>query len=332
MKGTGDVVTGWQNKLRSAIATVLPAGMAAEQHRRTAAPGSAGRQACPAPQDCPPPDYLRDAWDRGPIGVHREIGWSRTLPFLEAAGRRLEYRVIDGLREAAPPIILLHEGLGSAALWRDFPDQLAAATGSAVLAYSRYGYGQSEPLAELRRPDYMHHEAGASLPDICAQLQLCQPVLVGHSDGASIALLHAASSPDAVRGLVLLAPHVFVEEQTLVAATAAREDYETGGLRTRLARWHADVEATFRGWNDIWLAPEFRAWNIEGCLAAVACPILLIQGMADPYGSAAQLAAISRAVASPDVEELLLPDCGHAPHREHPDTVLAAIAGFLATL
>jgi pimeloyl-ACP methyl ester carboxylesterase len=254
------------------------------------------------------------------------------VPFLSAAGQRLEYRLIAATRPQAPPFVLLHEGLGSLAMWRDFPDRLAALSGAAVLAYSRPGYGRSAPLPGPRRADYMHREALETLPRVLAQLAIAEPVLVGHSDGASIALIYAGAAPAAVRALVLMAPHVFVEERTIAGARAARAAWQAGDLKARLARYHDDAEAAFRGWNEIWLAPEFRSWNIAGFLPAIACPLLLIQGEDDAYGTLAQLGAIRRGVASRRIAELVLPGCGHAPHRERPQAVLAAIARFVAGL
>jgi pimeloyl-ACP methyl ester carboxylesterase len=254
------------------------------------------------------------------------------VPFLTAAGQRLEYWLIAAARADAPPLVLLHEGLGSVAMWRDFPERVAALTGSAVLAYSRRGHGRSELLSAPHRPDYMHCEARDVLPAVLAQLAIDRPVLIGHSDGASIALIHAGLAPDKVRGLALLAPHVFVEERTIAGATAAREAWRAGDLPARLARYHDDAAGLFAGWNEIWLAPQFRDWNIEAFLPGIACPLLLIQGADDAYGTLAQLAAIRRGVASRRIEELVLSGCGHAPHRERPHAVLAAIARFVAGL
>jgi pimeloyl-ACP methyl ester carboxylesterase len=254
------------------------------------------------------------------------------VPFLTATGQRLEYRLIAATRDHAPPLVLLHEGLGSVAMWRDFPDRLAALTGATVLAYSRRGHGRSEPLSAPRRVDYMHCEARDILPAVLAQLAIDRPVLIGHSDGASIALIHAGAAPERVRGLVLLAPHVFVEERTIAGATAAREAWRTGDLPARLARYHDDPQGLFAGWNEIWLAPQFRDWNIEAFLPGIACPLLLIQGEDDAYGTLAQFTAIRRGVKSRRIEELVLPGCGHTPHRERPQAVLAAIARFVAGL
>ena len=252
------------------------------------------------------------------------------MPFLTAGGHRLEYARIDGARDR-PTLILLHEGLGSIALWRDFPMKLAQATGCAVVVYSRYGYGRSDALAGPRGVDYMHREALDTLPELRARLGLDDAVLVGHSDGASIALIHAGSGRWPVRALVLEAPHVFVEDVSLTSIAAARTAYETTDLSRRLARYHADVDSAFRGWNDIWLHADFRAWNIEDVLPGVRRPVLAIQGADDEYGTLAQLDAIERGVAGA-FERLVLPECRHSPHRDQEQTVLAAMARFIARL
>jgi pimeloyl-ACP methyl ester carboxylesterase len=250
------------------------------------------------------------------------------MPFLAAAGHRLEYRWIPPARPASPTLVLLHEALGSVELWRDFPDRLAARAGCGTLVYSRYGLGRSEPLAELRGLDYLDGEALVALPEVLRRVSITDPVLVGHSDGATIALIHAADGRWPVRGLVLMAPHVFVEEVTLDGIRRARSAYQAGRLRERLARYHADVDASFAGWAEVWLRPEFRKWNIEARLARIGCPVLVVQGEADPYGTAAQVEAIRRGVAGP-AEVLLLPGCGHAPHLEQGERVLEAVAQFI---
>jgi len=246
---------------------------------------------------------------------------------LVAAGRRLEYRWIAPTRPGASPLVFLHEGLGSAALWRDFPERLAARTGAGALVYSRYGFGASDPLREPRAPDYLEREALDALPEVLTQRGIEDPVLVGHSDGATIALIHAARGHP-VRGVVLEAPHVFVEDVTIASIAAAREAYATTDLRPRLARYHDDVEGAFRGWNDIWLDPRFRDWSIEPYLAAITCPTLVIQGADDEYGTPAQLDAIAAQLGGA-VETLLLPDCKHSPHRDQPEATLAAMARFV---
>ena len=250
--------------------------------------------------------------------------------FVDVAGHRLECVRIRGA-DVAPTLVFLHEGLGSVALWKDFPARVSDATGCPVLVYSRAGYGRSSPAALPRTPDYMHVEALTVLPALLDRLGIADPILVGHSDGASIALLHAGSGRRPVRALVALAPHVFVEDMSIASIAEARRQFETTDLRERLARRHADPDAAFRGWNDIWLAPAFRGWNIESCLPGVRCPLLLIQGRDDEYGSAAQLDAIERQVGG-KVVRLELADCRHSPHRDQPEATLAAIADFVATV
>jgi pimeloyl-ACP methyl ester carboxylesterase len=249
--------------------------------------------------------------------------------FVDVAGHRLECVRIRGAK-SAPTLVFLHEGLGSVALWKDFPARVADATGCPVLVYSRAGYGRSSPANLPRATDYMHVEALTVLPALLDRLKIADPILVGHSDGASIALLHAGSGKRPVRALVALAPHVFVEDMSIASIAEARRQYETTDLRERLARRHADPDAAFRGWNDIWLAPAFRSWNIEACLPGVRCPLLMIQGRDDEYGSATQLDAIERQVGG-RVARIELADCRHSPHRDQPEATLAAIADFVAT-
>jgi pimeloyl-ACP methyl ester carboxylesterase len=225
------------------------------------------------------------------------------------------------------PIVLLHEGLGCVDLWRDFPARLAHATGRTVYAYSRRGYGRSAPLAAPRRPDYLHDESRRGLASVLDALGLGRAVLFGHSDGASIALIHAAEAPARVAGVVALAPHVFVEELTLCGLRATRDAWQAGGLRPRLARWHADVDGAFHGWNDVWLSPEFRDWSIEALLPSIAAPVLAIQGADDEYGTLEQPWRIR--AGHPATELLVLDGCGHAPHRERTEAVLAATVRFL---
>jgi pimeloyl-ACP methyl ester carboxylesterase len=251
------------------------------------------------------------------------------VAFLTIRGRRLEYKLIAATDPAAPDLVFLHEGLGSLALWKDFPAKVAAATGSRVLVYSRYGYGQSDASAAPRRVDYMHDEAFHALPELIDTLGIDEPVLIGHSDGASIALLHAGGTQRAVKELVLMAPHVFVEEMTIRSIAEAKTIFETTDLAEKLGRYHRDPENVFRGWNDIWLDPTFRSWNIESYLPAVRAPVLLIQGADDEYGSLAQLDAIERGIAGP-VERLVLLDCRHSPQRDQEAATLQAIARFVA--
>jgi len=250
------------------------------------------------------------------------------VPFLTAGGHRLEYEHIPG-KPGAPTLVLLHEGLGSLALWRDFPQKLAMATACPVVVYSRYGYGTSDPLAAPHTPRYMHDEALATLPEVRQALGLDDVILVGHSDGASIALIHAGSGRWPVRALILEAPHVFVEDVSIKSIAEARLAYETTELRQRLARYHADADGAFRGWNDAWLDPAFRDWNIEEYLAGIACPVLAIQGLDDEYGTPAQIDAIKRGVAG-RFEKLVLENCKHSPHRDQEAAVLEAMSDFIA--
>ena len=230
---------------------------------------------------------------------------------------------------AATPsrLVFLHEGLGCVALWRDFPARLSAACGLGAFVYSRAGYGNS-PRTELpRKLTYMQEEA-ALLPELLSSngIELADAILIGHSDGASIALLCAAAQP--VRGLVLEAAHVFTEAAGLVSIARAREAYLSGGLRERLARYHADVDAAFWGWNGPWLDPEFRSWNIESALPLIRAPALVIQGVDDEYGTLAQVRAIEAQAGGP-VETLVLEACGHAPHKDRADAVIERATAFV---
>jgi pimeloyl-ACP methyl ester carboxylesterase len=243
-------------------------------------------------------------------------------------GRRLEYRFVEPAAANGVDLVMLHEGLGSVSMWREFPDQLAQATGCRTLVYSRQGYGRSSPLDAPRRVEYMHEEARLWLPAILMRLGIRRPVLFGHSDGASIALIHAASPESDVAGIMALAPHVKVEDLTVRSIGAAKAAYLDTDLRTRLSRHHTDVDAAFWGWNRIWLDPAFRSWNIEALLPAIRCPILAIQGEDDEYGTMEQIASIARA--APDAGLLALPACRHSPHRDQPQAVLAAAREFVA--
>ncbi len=243
----------------------------------------------------------------------------------------IEYRRIEG-DPTLPVTVFLHEGLGCAALWRDFPDRVAAKTGAGALVYSRLGYGGSSLPAGGAFPlDYMHVEAEQRLPAILAALDIERPLLVGHSDGGSIALIHAGAFPEAVAGLVLMAPHVFVEDCSVRAIEEARRAFDKGGLDRRLARWHRDAAGTFDAWNLAWLDPRFRNWNIENYLPEVTAPLLVFQGEADPYGTSAQTDRIAAQVSGP-AEILLLPGCGHTPWREAGDAVIPALTAFAANL
>jgi pimeloyl-ACP methyl ester carboxylesterase len=225
---------------------------------------------------------------------------------------------------------MLHEGLGSIALWKDFPQRLALRTGCGVLAYSRYGHGDSDKLMEKRPVQFMHHEGEVVLPELLDKLGIRKPILLGHSDGGSISIIFTGKYPDAVRGLILEAPHVFVEDLSIASITQAKVAYETTDLASRLGRHHANVDATFWGWNDIWLDPDFRSWNIEEYVAAIRCPVLCIQGEADEYGTVAQVKAIEAAV--PGTEVVMLAECKHSPHRDQAEKTLESMAEFVAGL
>jgi len=244
---------------------------------------------------------------------------------------RVERTWIPAVRAGSPTLLFLHEGLGSLALWRDFPPALALATGFGALTYSRLGNGFSEPLAHARTPSYMHDEALVELPRLMDEERVERAVLVGHSDGASIAILYAAHHPDRVAALVLEAPHVFVEDLSVRSIATIRTQYESSDLRERIARHHTNGDATFYGWNDIWLSPEFRDWNIEQETTRLRAPSFLIQGAADEYGTLAQIDAIAHRSPAP-VDRLILANCGHTPHRDRPQFVVSAIAGWLEAL
>jgi len=249
---------------------------------------------------------------------------------LTAGGERLEFSIVEPAGAQARQrtmIVLLHEGLGSVAMWKDFPEVVAARTGHPVLVYSRHGYGRSAQLTEPRRVDYMHNEATTVLPEILSQLEIHDPILIGHSDGASIAIIHAGSGIP-VSGLVLMAPHVFVEDASINAITEARRAFETTDLADKLARYHDHPETMFRGWNDIWLHMDFRGWNIENFLPGIRSPLLVIQGENDPYGTLAQVDAIETGVEAP-IGRLVLPGCGHAPHIDCKADTFEAIDTFV---
>jgi len=242
-------------------------------------------------------------------------------------GKRLETLWIEPRDTTGETIVMLHEGLGSIALWKDFPSRLAARTGCRVLVYSRYGHGNSTKLAEPRPFDFMHHEGEVVLPDLLDKLHIEQPILLGHSDGGSIALIFAGRFPDRTRALILQAPHVFVEDLSVTSIAAAKVAYETTDFRDKLGRYHANVDATFRGWNDIWLDPQFRSWNIESYLEPICCPVLCIQGEQDEYGTPAQVKAIGAQVA--DAEIVMLPNCKHSPHRDQSEATLEKMSEFV---
>ncbi len=257
-------------------------------------------------------------------GLHREQFE------LAAAGRRLQAERLRPANAAAGPwLVFLHEGLGSIAQWKDFPAALCAELGLPGLVYERWGFGRSEPLDGPRTSRYLHDEALCSLPDVLLACGIDDYVLVGHSDGGSIALIHAAAYPEGPRAAVTEAAHVFVEDVTLAGIRAAVEAWHGAGLRGRLARYHgAQVESTFAGWADTWLSEAFREWNIEAELPGIRCPLLVIQGEGDEYGTLAQVEAIARTVSGP-AETLLIPGCGHVPHFQAREAVLAATADFV---
>ena len=249
------------------------------------------------------------------------------MHFADIHGRRIEYRMLPGDAAAGPPLVFLHEGLGSVALWRDFPDKVARRLGARALVYSRFGYGQSDGLIAPNTPRFMHEEALDVLPVLLDRLGIARPLLIGHSDGASIALIHAAASGRPVHGLVLMAPHVFVEPICLDSIARIRDTYRNTDLRQRLAKYHAHVDDAFLGWADTWLLSEFRSWSIEDLLPAVRQPMLLIQGRDDEYGTLAQLDRIEARVKGATTR-LVLADCGHAPQRDQEAAVLDAMAAF----
>lgn len=251
---------------------------------------------------------------------------------LDGIGRplRLEYQWVGDAASTRPVVVFLHEGLGSLAMWKNFPRQLCEAHGLRGLVYSRYGYGQSTPKPPDERwpVDFMHVQAREVLPALLRQLGVARPWLFGHSDGGSIALLHAASHPTA--GVVAMAPHIVVEALSIASIERARHTYETTDLPQRLGRYHADAESAFRGWNDIWLDPSFRGWSIEDELAAVPCPVLALQGVDDEYGTLEQIRGIARR--APQTRLLEIADCGHSPHRDQPDLVIHEAGRFITGL
>jgi pimeloyl-ACP methyl ester carboxylesterase len=250
--------------------------------------------------------------------------------FLTLGSQRLEYRMIGPRPDAAPTLVMLHEGLGCVGLWGDFPDQLQAATGAGVFVYSRAGYGQSSPVPLPRPLSYMHDEARDVLPALLDEIGFQRGLLIGHSDGASIAAIYAGSHQDhRVGGLTLIAPHLFTEDAGIASIVEARKAYETGDLRQRLARWHADVDNAFKGWNGAWLDPKFRQWDITEFLAYIRVPVLIVQGEDDQYGTVKQIEVANQECYCP-VDVALLPRARHSPQRDAPEATLAAIAEFVA--
>ena len=247
---------------------------------------------------------------------------------LSIGAASLEYRMIGPRPDKAPTIVMLHEGLGSVSTWGDFPQKLADATGLGVLAYSRAGYGKSSTITLPRPLDYMQREATDVLPLLLDAIGFKRGILLGHSDGATIAAWYAGSVQDhRVRGLVLMAPHFFMEASNIEGIQQTVATFETTNLPGRLARHHADVTAAFRGWSGAWLDPEFETFDTTDALAYIRVPILAVQGAADPYGTRAQIRVVEDECYCP-VETLVMDGVGHAPHREKPDDTLAAVAAF----
>ena len=248
--------------------------------------------------------------------------------FLDLGAQRLEYRMIGPRPGEAPTIVMLHEGLGSAAMWGDFPDKLASATGAGIFVYSRAGYGQSSPVTLPRPLSYMHEEARETLPRLLSAIGFKRGLLLGHSDGASIATIYAGSIQDhRVRGLILIAPHFFVEDLSIASIAEAKTAYAQTDLRAKLARWHQDPDNAFRGWNDAWLDPQFREWNITPELAYIRVPVLVVQGQDDQYGTVRQIEAAQEECYCP-VEVALLAGAKHSPQREAPEATLKAVSEF----
>ena len=252
--------------------------------------------------------------------------------FLDVSGQTLEYRMIGPRPHDAPTLVLLHDGLGCAATWESFADRLAADTGAGVFAYSRAGYGRSSKAVLPRPVSYMREEALTVLPKVLDAVGFRRGLLIGHGDGASIATIYAGNVEDhRVRGLVAISPHFFIEDAGVAAVKAAREAYDAGDLRGQLARYHADVDNAFRGWSDVWLDPAFRSWDVTEELAYIRVPVLVMQGEADPSGTARQI-EVAREECYCPVEVAVLPGVKDRPHREAPDKTLAAVAAFVNRL
>jgi pimeloyl-ACP methyl ester carboxylesterase len=258
------------------------------------------------------------------------------MNFVDIDGTRLELQQIAGPADKAP-LVFLHEGLGSVSLWtqrgQSWPQSVCAATGRSGIVYSRRGYGQSDAVPDVRgsgrlAPDYMHREAGEVLPALLHALGIARPVLLGHSDGASIALLHAARHP--VTATIVMAPHLMVEDIAVQAIAQATGAFETGGLRDKLVRHHADVDGAFWQWNDVWLSQGFRSFDIRADCGLISAPLLAIQGLGDEYGSMAQLDELT--LATPQTQQIRLADCGHSPQRDQSDHTLEAVVAFLQPL
>ena len=255
--------------------------------------------------------------------MHTEIDWQ---------GRRirLEMQWVGATDPAAPVMVFLHEGLGSVGLWKTFPDQLSHQLGMRGLVYSRPGYGQSTPRDQDDHwgPDFMHRQAFEVLPTLLSALNINRPWLFGHSDGGSISLLYASRYSDRCAGVIVVAPHIMVEEISLASLQRARHAYLHQGLRDRLARYHDDVDSAFFGWNDVWLSPAFRHWSINAELRGIRCPILAVQGEDDEYGSMEQILGIQRVL--PEAMVVPMARCGHSPHREQAALLTETVSRFVA--
>jgi len=280
----------------------------------------------PAPTE---PAITSDAADAS--CTRSAVAWAELC--VQGQALRIEHQWLNRERGERPLLVFLHEGLGSLAMWRDFPRRLCAALGWRGLVYSRPGYGRStpRPATQAWSPDFMHQQAQQLLPALLATLgvdsALQAPWLLGHSDGGSIALLHAAALPQRVAGVIVLAPHILVEELSLASIAQARQAYLHGDLRQRLARYHDDPDSAFWGWNDVWLSPAFRDWTIADALPAIRCPLLAVQGLDDDYGTLQQIRGIARRV--PQTQLLELPACGHSPQRDQPAALLRAVQAFV---
>lgn len=279
------------------------------------------------------PSLRRRGGSYSPIRKTKLTGrtFDTTSPVLDirADGHRLR-ALFHGMGPShAPTLVFLHEGLGSIAQWRDFPERLGQATGCNALIYERWGHGGSDPLDGPREPDFMVREAERALPDVLDVIGVEQAILVGHSDGGTIALLFAAAHPERTLGVITLAAHVFVEPLSLDGVRNAVEAFESSDLKARLALYHGDnTERMFRGWADIWLSPKFRDWQIDDEIRAVEAPVLALQGADDNYGTPEQLRRIEAAVSGP-VRTVLIPDCGHLTYRDGRETVMAEAVSFI---
>jgi pimeloyl-ACP methyl ester carboxylesterase len=248
---------------------------------------------------------------------------------LRIGSAELEYRMIGPLPYEAPTLMMLHEGLGSVGQWSDFPDRLATATNTGVFVYSRAGYGQSSPIPLPRPLTYMHDEALDVLPKLLDAIGFRRGMLIGHSDGASIATIYVGGVQDhRIRGVSLIAPHFVVEDVSIASIAAAKQAYESTDLRDKLARWHGHVDVAFRGWNEAWLDPQFRKWDISESLAYIRVPVQIVQGEADRYGTMRQIEIAQEECYCP-VDVTLLSGIGHAPHREAPNRTLIAVSDFV---